>query len=139
MAFPAVWKLLMSPKICNNTSNKGLGHYIFRKTVDFREMKNLKVRQKTFLLNDDIIILMTWLISKFWYLKMCCTKFQVIWVKFFYYCHFEIMASFWRLSSYKEPINSLYSNFSDAVQKALLLFKIQSSCLSGVGLTRMCN
>ena len=32
-------------KFSNNPSNKGLSHY-FKKNVDFRQRKNLKVRQK---------------------------------------------------------------------------------------------
>ena len=69
--FPVFWILLMSSKICNETSNKGLSHYFSRKTVDFSQRKNLKVKKKM-LLNDyiiknnaDITILITWLMLKF--------------------------------------------------------------------------
>ena len=45
LAFPVFGILLMSSKICNNTSKKGLSHYFpkKRKNVDFKQMKNLKV------------------------------------------------------------------------------------------------
>ena len=36
----------MSSKIWNNTSNKGLSHYFSKKTAEFRQRKNLKVKQK---------------------------------------------------------------------------------------------
>ena len=51
--------LLMSSKICNNAS-KGFSHYFSkkkekkRKTVDWKG-KNLKVKQKHFLLNDYVV------------------------------------------------------------------------------------
>ena len=45
----------MSSKIWNNTSNKGLSYYFSKKTVDFRQRKNLKVKQKKLLLNNDAI------------------------------------------------------------------------------------
>ena len=52
-------------KICNNTYKNGLSHYFFKKTVYFRQRKNLKDK-KNFLLNDgaiknnvDVIILIT--------------------------------------------------------------------------------
>ena len=62
---------MMSTKLCNNTSNKGLSHYLWKKSVYIRQRKNLKVRQKQLLLNDDVIknnadviILITWLLLK---------------------------------------------------------------------------
>ena len=75
MLFVAVsvfWIFLMSSKICNNISNKGLSHYFWRKPADFRQRKNLKVKQKKLLLNDyviknnvDVIFFITWLMLKF--------------------------------------------------------------------------
>ena len=48
--------LLMSSKICNNTSNIGLNHYFSKKnTVDFSQRKKLKVRQKNMLLDNDVV------------------------------------------------------------------------------------
>ena len=55
MSFPVFLILLMSSKICSNTSNKGLSHYFSKKAVHFRQRKNLKVRLKKLLLNDDVI------------------------------------------------------------------------------------
>ena len=47
MIFPVFWILLMSSKICINTSNNGLSHYFSKKrTVDFGDSKTLKVRPK---------------------------------------------------------------------------------------------
>ena len=72
MAFPVFWILLISSKICNNTSDKCISHYFSRKIVDFRQRKNLKVKQKKLLLNDyviknnvDVIFFITWLMLKF--------------------------------------------------------------------------
>ena len=47
--------MLMSSKICNNTSNKSLSHYFSKKTVEFRQRKNLEVRQKKLLLKKYVI------------------------------------------------------------------------------------
>ena len=59
-------------KICTNTSNKDLSHYFSKTAVDFRQRKNLNVKQKDLLLNHFVVknktdanILITWLISKF--------------------------------------------------------------------------
>ena len=56
ITFPAFLILLMTSEMCNNTSNKGLSHCFFlKKTVDFRQKKSLKVRQKNVLVNDNVI------------------------------------------------------------------------------------
>ena len=73
----------------NNTSNKCLSHYFKKNTVDFRQRKNLRVRPKNLLTskdikkdNYDVITLIMWLMLKLLLSpKMCCTTFQVIWVK----------------------------------------------------------
>ena len=36
-------------------SNKGSNNYFSKKTVDFRQRKNFKLRQKSFLFHDDVI------------------------------------------------------------------------------------
>ena len=88
IAFPVFWILLISSKICNDTSYKGWSHYFSKKAVHFKQRKNLKIRQSLLLNNNviksnaDVIVLITWLMLKFFLSpKMCCTKFKVIWVK----------------------------------------------------------
>ena len=107
MAFPVFWILLMSSKICNNTSNNGLNHYFSRKQLTLGK-KKLKVRQKEMLLNDyimkniaGVIILIMWLMMKF-LLKSKDVLYQV--------------------SSDLVEVNSLYSSFSNAGRKALPAF-----------------
>ena len=109
MAFFVFWILLMSSKICHNMSNKGSNNYFSKKTVDFRQRKNFKLRQKSFLFHDDviknndqIIILIMWLMLKF-LLKSKNLLYQV--------------------SCDLGALNSFYSGFFDADQKALLPFK----------------
>ena len=99
----------MSSKLCTNTSNKCLSHYFSKTIVEFRQRKNLKVRQKNLLSNNfviknnaDIIILITRLILKF-LLKSKDVLYQV--------------------SSDLGEVNSFYSSFSDADQKTLQPFK----------------
>ena len=67
-----VWILLMSSKILNNTSNKGLSNYFSKKTVNLGKGKISKYDKKNLLVNDDVIknnvdviILITWLMLKF--------------------------------------------------------------------------
>ena len=103
MAFPVFWILLMSSRICNNTSNNGLNHYFSRKQLTLGK-KKLKVRQKEMLLNDyimkniaGVIILIMWLMMKF-LLKSKDVLYQV--------------------SSDLVVVNSLYSSFSNAGRKA---------------------
>ena len=55
MTLPVFWILLTSSKIYNNRSNKSLSHYFSKKTADFKQRTNLKVRQNFLLLNDNII------------------------------------------------------------------------------------
>ena len=116
MALPVFWTLLMSSKICNNTSNKGLSHYFSKKTVDYSQRENLKVKQKNWFLNDDVIknnakviILITWLISRF-LLKSKNVLYEV--------------------SSDLSEVNSFYSSFPEADQKAPPAFqKFEKVCL----------
>ena len=106
----------MSSKICNNTSDKGLSHYFSKETVDFKQRKNLKIRQKKLLLNDyvikniaNVIILITLIMLKF-LIKYKDVLYQV-------------------LSDLGE-VNSFYSSFSDAGQKNPHAFqKFKKACL----------
>ena len=106
IAFPVFWTLLMSPKI-SNTSKKGLHHYFLKKRFTLAKEK-FESKTKKLLLNDyviknnaDFIISITGLMLKF-LLKSKDVLYHV--------------------SSDLGEVNSFYSSFSDAGQKATPAF-----------------
>ena len=110
MAFSVFWILLMSSKICN--FKNGLSHYFKKKAVYFRQRKNLKDKKKL-LLNDgaiknnvDVIILITWLMLKF-FLKSKDILHQV--------------------SNDLGEVNGFYDSVSDAGQKSPPILPFKSS------------
>ena len=101
--FKHCW-LLMSSKICNNTSNKGLSHHFLKKQLTLCKEQIWKENKKTLLLNDevvknkaDVIILIARLMLKF------LVKSKNV---------------FYQDSSDLVELNSFYSSFSDAGQKS---------------------
>ena len=96
----------MPSKKCNNTSNKGLSHHFSKKSINFRQRENLKVKTKKLLLNDviknnaDIIILIMWLMLKF------LLKFK------------DVLR---QVSCDLGEVKSFYSSSSEAGQKACLV------------------
>ena len=97
--------LVISSKICNNTSNKVLR--FSKKAVDLRQKKNLN--DKKFVVewcslknNADVIILITWLMCK----SLLKSK--------------DVLYQF---SSDLGEVHSFYSSFSDTSQKTPLLIK----------------
>ena len=66
MSFPVFWILLMSSKICNNTSNKYLSQknsWLCRQRKNLNDKKTLLLNYDDVTKNDaDIIISITWLI-----------------------------------------------------------------------------
>ena len=111
-----VWILLMSSKILNNTSNKGLSNYFSKKTVNSGKGKISKYDKKNLLVNDDVIknnvdviILITWLMLKF-----LVTSENVL-------C---------QVSSNLGKVNNFYGRFYEAGQKAPPDFqKSEKACL----------